>query len=285
VQVEDAFVYACTYAREMRFGATDAEAGKLLIKGLQSQHQDLAKLVLGGDENDVQGPAAQVRLQAETYQAQKKRAEREHEDFGTRIGATCEPVDRQVLARLIEEQRLAIQSTLLDRLKRDFDADWDPTVSCSFSAGKYFQASVDDTGKVSLGGKWKWLGKKFLDPDPNGPGQNLAPDEVEVARNFKTNWKGLSFVGGSAGLDGSAKYGPFTGKGSATFGVAWNEKKHGWDFPVEFGGTLGIGFKTKSADPNRDIGVTCYPGKARLKFEARAVARDAYAYVRSLDPE
>jgi hypothetical protein len=273
VQVEDAFVYASTCAKEYSFGPAQTAASKLLVEATQRRHQDLVALVLGGEESDVQGPAAQVRTQAETYRMQKERAEREHEDLGSAIERECAPVDRKVLEQLIEEQRLAIQSMLLDRLKRDFDAEWDPTVSCSFSGGKFFQAGIDDTGKVSLGGKWKWLDKKF-------PSADHVPDQVELARNYKFNFKDGRFVGVSAGVEGSAKYGPFTGKGSATMGVAWNSKTSDWDFPVEFGGTLGIGFKTKGG-----YGATCYPGKARLKFEARAVAKDAWVYARSLDPE
>jgi hypothetical protein len=273
VLVEDAYAYASNCAKEFSFGPSQTEAARMLAKAVQERHQELVSLLVGGEESDVQGPAAQARTQAESYRLQKERAEREHEDLGRAIEQTCEPVDRKVLEQLVEEQRLAIQSMLLDRLKRDFDAEWDSTISCTFSAGKHFQAAVDDTGKVSLGGKWKWLDKKF-------PGRDQLPDEVDVARNYKFNFKDGRFVGVSAGVEGNAKYGPFTSKGSATFGVAWNAKKNDWDFPVEFGGTLGIGFKTKGG-----YGMTCYPGKARLKFEARAVARDAYAYVRSLDGE
>lgn len=272
VQVEDAFVFASTCAKEMRIPPEDS-AGRDMLKAVQDSYRRLLDLAVGGGrEGGIRGPGYLVQHEAETYRIQRENSEARHAQLAGTIEETCEPVDRKALEQLVEERRKAIQSMLLDRLKRDFDAEWDPTVSCSFSAGKWFQAGIDDTGKVSLGGKWKWLQKKF-------PDANHVPDEVEVARNYKFNFRDGRFVGVSAGIEGSAKYGPFTGKGSATMGVAWNSKKNDWDFPVELGGTLGIGFKTKG-----DYGATCYPGKARIKFEARAVARDALEYVRSLDP-
>ena len=106
---------------------------------------------------------------------------------------------------------------------------------------------------------------------------------VAASRNFKVNFKDGEFVGASAGVDRSAKYGPFTGKGSATFGMAWDSKTGTWKYPVEFGGTLGFGLKTrrKGADGKEEdaFGFECIPGKARIRFDARVVAKDAMAYL------
>jgi len=273
-QVEDAFVYASTCAKEMRIAPGDT-SGQDQLKAQRASYLRLVDLAVGGGERKggIGGPGYQVQRAADTYRREKQTAESTHEGLRLSIAATCEPVDRKVLEQLLEEQRKAIQSTLLERLRRDFEAEWEPTMSCTLKAGSWFQAGIDDTGKISLGGKWKWLNKKF-------PDANHLPDEVEVARSYKFNFKDGKFVGVSAGVEGSAKYGPFTGKGSTTMGVAWNSKRNQWDYPVELGGTLGIGFTTKGG-----YGATCYPGKARVKFEARAVAKDALEYVRSLDPE
>jgi hypothetical protein len=238
----------------------------------------LDSAVGGGREGEGSGPGYLVQHEAESFRSQKQEAEERHARLAGTIEETCEPVDRRVFEQLAEEQRTAVESMLLERLLRDFDAEWDPTMSCSVKLGEHFQVGIDDTGKLSVGGKWNWLKNKY-------PSADHVPDEIELARHHKFNFKDGAFVGASAGLEGSAKYGPFTGKGSMTMGVAWNSQKNQWDYPVELGGTLGIGFSTKKKDPKQNISAACYPGKARVKFEARAVARDAYEYVRSLDPE
>jgi hypothetical protein len=271
LQVEDAYRFAATYAREIVFKPGDKD-GESTMRYLNEMYARLVDGAVGGGGNgDTRAPGYFVANQAETYRMQRENAEIEHRNWAANIDDRCDPVDLKVFEKLIEDQRKAVQAMLLERLLRDFDVGYDAKFSCSFKA-HYFSASIDDTGKASLGGKWTWADKKFPDADH-------LPDKVEVSRNFKFNFKNGEWVGASAGVDGNAKYGPFTGKGSATFGAQWNSKTNRWDYPVEFGGTLGIGVSTKN------FGATCYPGNLRIKFEARTVMQDAIAYRRSLDPD
>jgi hypothetical protein len=120
-----------------------------------------------------------------------------------------------------------------------------------------------------VGGSWKWLEKVL----PAAEGDV----SVDVARRYRVDFEGGEFVGASAGLDGKSNYGPFSGKGTATFGVAWDGEQGRWTYPVEFSGTLGFGYKSKGG-----LGFECYPGKARIRFDARAVSKDAMAYLASL---
>lgn len=275
-EVEDAFLFAEKYAKEMNVKQGTIQ-GPAMVQDLNRQYQqwvaemnkqytNLVQIAVGNGDG---GPSANMKYQAETYSGYRTAAESAIRAEKEIIERTCQPVDQRALLQLIEEQKKAVSDMLLERLLRDLNARWNPNANCTLSVGKWFSMTIDIDGNTKFGGKWAPY-KKAFDGSPtfDGPGNS----------KINLSEKSLSWT---ASKEYSKSGGIFTGKAGVTGGASIDPKTGKLSFPVNVSAKLGLGFKGKTRG-GQEFGLTCFPGEFEAKFDARVIAQDAINYAKSL---
>jgi len=262
--------------------ASDGLTQKIQADHLARLNQRYRRLVShaggGSEEPERRSPAWIVAEGASWFARDRSNQEQQLVAAEAELVRLCGAVEQRRLEQLAEEHAKAVRDMLLDRLKGDVNAKWDPTASCSLGFGPGLSMTAYDSGKVSFSGKLKDLLAGSLS-DGKDVNTGKPTDPYRVRAGFKATVVPGESIGGAFNVSGSGSYGPFNGKSDIGWVAQYDVQRQSWDNHAQIKGALGMGLKVGG------VGATCYPGEFSMKFHPRTVMKDAGAYVRSLQPQ
>lgn len=276
LQVRD---YAVRQVRKMRFPVTPGfDVRKMTLAGLNTALKRTFEKQLA--TSDSMGTVSYLRERAHWFETERDDMERFLTDESEKIKHDCEPVMRALFELLAQEEWQAYLDHLRDRLAWDIQGKVENEFPCEGSIGPFtVTADLAKSGEGKFDLKWKanqslsLSGSVTLRQD-----QTLGVSVGAGVKQGDFGGSGTINENLEPGLGGGGTYGPFAGKGRATFTSKvspWNSREY---FGIKLKGSAGFGLGSKTKG-GMGMGVACYPSSGSVTFYPRAFLEDSIRYM------